>query len=379
MKNEYKIAIIGGGIVGCSIAYHLAKFGESDVVVFEKSYLSSGSTGRCAGGIRQQWSSPNNVLLAMRSVSLFEKLSQETGVDIEYKQGGYLVLSYDDQEAVQFEKNVEMQRELGLDVQIFTPKQVKERYPYIDVEGVRLATFCQKDGHANPHLANFAYAKAARKLGVDILTHTEVITVEVLKNGFELFTNKSIVRSQILINAAGPYSREVGKMVGVDLPTESYRHQIMVTEAVKNFFDPMAISFSGNFYMRQTKHGQFIMGQGDIDEKPGINNDVTYKFEKEMAKKMSKVFPFLSKLRIVRHWSGHYNMSPDAQPIIGESPKVPNFYYAVGFSGHGFMLAPAVGEALAQMILYGKTLHVDMSELNLDRFEKGVVREKNVV
>ena len=379
MKNEYKIAIIGGGIVGCSIAYHLAKFGESDVVVFEKSYLSSGSTGRCAGGIRQQWSSPNNVLLAMRSVSLFEKLSQETGVDIEYKQGGYLVLSYDDQEAVQFEKNVEMQRELGLDVQIFTPKQVKERYPYIDVDGVRLATFCQKDGHANPHLANFAYAKAARKLGVDILTHTEVITVEVLKNGFELFTNKGIVRSQILINAAGPYSREVGKMVGVDLPTESYRHQIMVTEAVKNFFDPMAISFSGNFYMRQTKHGQFIMGQGDIDEKPGINNDVTYKFEKEMAKKMSKIFPFLSKLRIVRHWSGHYNMSPDAQPIIGESPKVPNFYYAVGFSGHGFMLAPAVGEALAQMILYGKTLYVDMSELNLDRFEKGVVREKNVV
>ncbi|WP_171816336.1 NAD(P)/FAD-dependent oxidoreductase [Thermotoga profunda] len=379
MKNEYKVAIIGGGIVGCSIAYHLAKFGESDVVVFEKSYLSSGSTGRCAGGIRQQWSSPNNVILAMRSVSLFEKLSQETGVDIEYEQGGYLVLSYDDQEAAQFEKNVEMQRGLGLDVQILTPKQVKERYPYIDVDGVRLATFCQKDGHANPHLANFAYAKAARRLGVDILTHTEVIAVEVLKDGFELFTNKGIVRSQILINAAGPYSREIGKMVGVDLPTESYRHQIMVTEAVKNFFDPMAISFSGNFYMRQTKHGQFIMGQGDIDEKPGINNDVTYKFEKEMAKKMSKIFPFLSKLRIVRHWSGHYNMSPDAQPIIGESPKVPNFYYAVGFSGHGFMLAPAVGEALAQMILYGKTLHVDISELNLDRFEKGVVREKNVV
>ncbi len=379
MKNEYRVAIIGGGIVGCSIAYHLAKFGESDVIVFEKNYLSSGSTGRCAGGIRQQWSSPNNVILAKRSVSLFEKLSDETGVDIEYKQGGYLVLSYDDQEAAQFEKNVRMQRELGLDVQIFTPRQVKEKYPYIDVSGVKLATFCQKDGHANPHLANFAYARAARRLGVNIMTHTEVIAVEVLENGFELFTNRGKTTAQILINAAGPYSREVAKMVGMDLPTESYRHQIMVTEAVKNFFDPMAISFSGNFYMRQTKHGQFIMGQGDADEKPGINNNVTYRFEKQMARKMSKIFPFLSKIRIVRHWSGHYNMSPDAQPIIGESPKIPNFYYAVGFSGHGFMLAPAVGEALAQMILYGKTLHVDISELNLDRFEKGVVREKNVV
>ncbi len=379
MKNEYRVAIIGGGIVGCSVAYHLAKFGESDVVVFEKDYLSSGSTGRCAGGIRQQWSSPHNVILAMRSVSLFEKLSRETDIDIEYKQGGYLVLSYDDQEAVQFEKNVQMQRELGLDVQIFTPRQIKERFPYVNVHEVRLATFCQTDGHANPHLANFAYARAARKLGVDILTHTEVVAVEVLHSGFKLFTNKGAVRSQILINAAGPYSREVAKMVGMDLPTESYRHQIMVTEAVKNFFDPMAISFSGNFYMRQTKHGHFIMGQGDIDEKPGLNNNVTYKFEKEMARKMSKIFPFLSKLRIVRHWSGHYNMSPDAQPIIGESPKIEGFYYAVGFSGHGFMLAPAVGEAIAQLILLGKTIEVDISELNINRFEKGIVREKNVV
>lgn len=379
MKNEYKVAIIGGGIVGCSIAYHLAKFGESDVVVFEKNYLSSGSTGRCAGGIRQQWSSSNNVILAMRSVSLFEKLSQETGVDIEYKQGGYLVLSYDDQEAAQFEKNVQMQRRLGLDVQIFTPKQVKERYPYIDIDGVKLATFCQTDGHANPHLANFAYARAAQKLNVDIMTHTEVVAVEVLENGFELITNRGKVRSQILINAAGPYSKEVAKMVGVDLPTESYRHQIMVTEAVKNFFDPMAISFSGNFYMRQTKHGHFIMGQGDIDEKPGINNNVTYRFKKEMAKKMTKIFPFLANMRIIRHWSGHYNMSPDAQPIIGESPKIADFYYAAGFSGHGFMLAPAVGEAIAQLILYGKAVKVDISELNIDRFEKGVVHEKNVV
>lgn len=379
MKNEYKVAIIGGGIVGCSIAYHLAKFGENDVVVFEKDYLSSGSTGRCAGGIRQQWSSPHNVLLAMRSVSLFEKLSQETGVDIEYKQGGYLVLSYDDQEAAQFEKNVQMQRELGLDVEILTPKDVKQRYPYIDVSGVKMATFCQKDGHANPHLANFAYARAAQKLGVHIMTHTQVMAVEVLPNGFEIFTNRGKIGAKILINAAGPHSREIGNMVGVDLPTESYRHQIMVTEAVKNFFNPMAISFSGNFYMRQTKHGQFIMGQGDPDEKPGINNNVTYRFEREMAEKMCAIFPFLSKLRIVRHWSGHYNMSPDAQPIIGESTSVPNFYYAIGFSGHGFMLAPAVGEALAQMIIYGRTLHVDITELNLDRFEKGVVREKNVV
>ncbi len=379
MKSEYKVAIIGGGVVGCSVAYHLAKLGKTDVIVFEKNYLSSGSTGRCAGGIRQQWSSPNNVLLAMRSVRLFEKLEQETKMNVEYKQGGYLVLSYDEEEAKQFEKNVKMQRGLGLDVQILSIKQVKEKYPYIDTTGVKLATFCQTDGHANPHLVNFAYAKSARNLGVEILTHTEVIGIEDKDTGFVIHTTKGKVRAEILINAAGPYSREVAKMVGMDLPTESYRHQIMVTEPVKNFFDPMAISFSGNFYMRQTKHGQFIMGQGDPDEEPGINNNVTFKFEKEMSKKMIRIFPFLRNIRIVRHWSGHYNMSPDAQPIIGESPKIRNFYYAVGFSGHGFMLAPAVGEAIAELIVYGKSLHVDLSELNLDRLERVVVRERNVV
>ncbi|MEJ5230033.1 MAG: FAD-binding oxidoreductase [Pseudothermotoga sp.] len=379
MKSEYRVAIVGGGIVGCSVAYHLAKFGVKDIVLFEANYLSSGSTGRCAGGIRQQWSSPNNVLLAMRSVELFERMSQETGMDIEYKQGGYLVLSYDEEEAAEFGKNVKMQRELGLDVEILSPNQVKERYPYLKVDGVKLATFCQTDGHANPHLANFAYAKAAQRLGVEFFTHTKVVAVEVLGEHFEVLTSRGTVKCQILVNTAGAYSREIGKMVGIDLPTESYRHQILVTEAVKNFFDPMAISFSGNFYMRQTKHGHFIMGQGDRDEKPEINYNVTYRFEKDMARKMTQIFPFLGKLRIVRHWSGHYNMSPDAQPIIGEAPNLPNFYYAVGFSGHGFMLAPAVGEAIAQMIIHGRTMNVDVSELNLQRFEKGIVRERNVV
>lgn len=379
MKNEFRIAIIGAGIVGSSIAYHLAKFGENDVVVFEKSYISSGSTGRCAGGIRQQWSSPNNVLLAMRSVKLFERLSEETGVDIEYKQGGYLVLSYDESEAKQFEENVKMQRSLGLNVELLSPQQVKKRFKYVNVDKVLLATFCQTDGHANPHLANFAYARSARRLGVTILTHTTVLGVEVGTSCFTLHTDKGKFKARVLVNAAGDYSGYVASMVGLKLPVETYRHQILVTESVKNFVDPMIISFSGNFYVRQTKHGQFIMGQGDKDEKPGLNYNVTFRFEKDLAMKMCRLLPFMRKLRVVRHWSGHYNMSPDAQPIIGESPQLPNFYYAVGFSGHGFMLAPAVGEALAEKILFGSTKHVDISDLNVDRFERLTIKEMNVV
>ena len=183
-----------------------------------------------------------------------------------------------------------------------------------------------------------------------------------------------------MVNAAGAWSKEAGKMAGIDIPTTSYRHQIFVTESLKDFFPFMAISFDGNFYIRQTKHGQMIMGQGDPNERPGVNRNVTYEFLKSMSEKMTEIFPFLENVRILRHWAGCYNMSPDAQPIVGCSKKVKGFCYAVGFSGHGFMLAPAVGEALAEMIIKSSTEHVDISFLDIDRFEKGEVEiEGNVV
>lgn len=377
---KYKVCIIGGGIIGTAIAYFLGKLGENSVAIFEKRYLSSGATGRCGGGIRQQWSTKSNVRLAMRSVEFFKKFKEEVGMDIEYRQGGYLLLSYSEEEARQFEKNVEMQREEGLDVEILSPRMVSKRYPYINTDGLILATFCPTDGHANPHKATFGYANAAKKMGIDIYTHTEVNGIEV-KNGkiCGIHTSKGYFECDIVVNAAGAWSKEVGMMAGVQLPTESYRHQIFVTEPLEYFFPFMAISFSGNFYMRQALHGQFIMGQGDKDEKPGINENVTFRFEKEMARKMTKIFPFLENVRILRHWSGEYNMSPDAQPILGKSDKIDNFYYAIGFSGHGFMLAPAVGEAIAELIVFGKTIHSDISYLNTERFKKGIVQEKNVV
>lgn len=381
IKGAYDVCIIGGGITGTALAYSLCKLGETSVAVFEKSYLSSGSTGRCGGGIRQQWSTKNNVRLAMRSVQLFEHFKEDIGMDIEYYQGGYLMLSFDEEEAKQFEKNVEIQREEGLDVEVLTPKQVSERYPYINTKDLVLATFCQKDGHANPHKTVIGYAQAARKMGAKIYTHTEVLGIDV-QNGkvVGVDTNQGYFKCNAVVNASGPWSKQVSLLAGVDLPTESYRHQIFVTEPLENFFPMMAISFAGNFYMRQAQHGQFIMGQGDKDEKPGINHNVTFKFEKDLTVKMVELFPFLKDLRIMRHWSGMYNMSPDAQPIIGQSNIVSNYFYAVGYSGHGFMVAPAVTEALAELIVLGKTVHTDISYLNVDRFANAEVeREKNVV
>ena len=376
-----KVVIIGAGMVGASIAFHLTRLGEKDVFILEKSYVSSGSTGRCAGGIRQQWSTRNNVRLAMRSVEWFKRVREDTGMDVEYKQGGYLILSFDEEEAEEFAENVKMQKEEGLEVEVLTPKQVKRRFPYVNVEGVKLATFCPTDGHANPHLANFAYIRRSVENGARLFTKTEVKEIDVSNGTVKgVWTNAGYIECEVVINAAGPWSKDVGEMVGIDLPTESYRHQILVTEPLENMIDPMIISFSGNFYIRQTRHGSFLMGQGDKDERPGINRKVTAKFLLEMVNKMSRRFPFLRNLRVIRQWSGEYNMSPDAQPIVGLSENVSGYFYAVGFSGHGFMVAPAVGEAIAEWIVFGKPKSVDVSQLSLERFKgKEFLKERSVV
>ncbi len=380
VKSRYKVVVIGGGVIGTAVAFYLAKNGVSDVVVLEKDYLSSGSTGRCGGGIRQQWSERMNVRLAMRSVEHFKRFESEVGFDIEYFQGGYLLLAYTEEEVLLFERNTKMQQEENLDVELLTKNEASSRFSFIDMSGVRAAAYCSSDGHANPHLTTFAYARAAERMGVEVLTHTSAEKI-ITEDGriVAVQTSKGKIETEVVVNAAGGYSHEVGAMAGVELPTESYRHQIFVTEPLEHIMDPLVISFENNFYIRQTKAGNFIMGQGDKDELPGHNVTPTWKFLREMTEKMPKFFPFLRDVRVLRHWAGLYNMSPDAQPIIDRAVDIDNFYYAIGFSGHGFMLAPAVGEAVAEWIVHGEPRSVDISNLSLNRFQEGFTIEKNVV
>lgn len=380
MKSRYKVVVIGGGVIGTAVAFYLAKNGVSDVVVLEKDYLSSGSTGRCGGGIRQQWSERMNVRLAMRSVEHFKRFESEVGFDIEYFQGGYLLLAYTEDEVLLFERNIKMQQEENLDVELLSKNEASSRFSFIDMSGVRAAAYCSSDGHANPHLTTFAYARAAERMGVEVLTHTSAEKI-ITEDGriVAVQTSKGKIETEVVVNAAGGYSHEVGAMAGVELPTESYRHQIFVTEPLEHIMDPLVISFENNFYIRQTKAGNFIMGQGDKDELPGHNVTPTWKFLREMTEKMPKFFPFLRDVRVLRHWAGLYNMSPDAQPIIDRAVDIDNFYYAIGFSGHGFMLAPAVGEAVAEWIVHGEPRSVDISNLSLNRFQEGFTIEKNVV
>lgn len=382
MIKTADVVIIGGGISGCSIAYNLAKKGVKNIVVLEKNYLASGATGRCGAGVRQQWGTEMNCRLAMESIKFFERANEELEYDgdIEFKQGGYLIVASTEKEDVQFRKNVELQKSLGIQVEYLTPKEAKEIVPYLNTDIIRSATYCPKDGHLNPFLTTDAYAKAAKRLGVKIYTFTEVTGIRVENGKVKgVITNKGEISTNIVVNTAGGYSQLICDMVGIDIPVYSERHQILVTEPVEPMQGPMVMSFSLNIYCQQTPHGSFIMGRGDDNEPRDLRITSSWQFLDEMAKTVTKLLPPIGELRVIRQWAGLYNITPDKQPIYGPTKNLEGFYLAVGFSGHGFMLAPMTGLLIAEQIL-GEKNTIDISKLTLERFEKGeLVLEPSVV
>ena len=372
MKNKANVVVIGGGVVGCSIAYNLALQGISDVVLIEKSFLASGSTGRCGAGVRQQWGTKMNCLLAQKSMEILENMNDilHTKRDIELKQKGYLLLAYTEKEMNQFKKNVELQNSLGIASKIITPAQAREIVPYLNTEKLLGGAFYEKDGHANPFLVTNAYAQAAISLGAEVNTYTDVVSIK--RNGSKIEgvqTNKGFISTDTVIDAAGGYSAEIGKMAGVDIPVYPQRHQILVTDPVDEVLGPMVMSFSYNIYCQQSPQGSFIMGYGDPNEPKDYNINSSWRFLEEMAEKAVWLLPPLKNLRVVRQWSGLYTMTEDRQPLICKADEAENFYMACGFSGHGFMIAPMVGKLISEMVI-GKKLSIDI-ELNYKRFEKG--------
>jgi len=380
MKRSADCVIIGGGIIGTSVAYYLAKSGMTNVVVLEADYLASGGTGRCGGGIRQQWSTEPNARLAMESVRIFQTLEEELGEYIEFLQGGYLVLAYTDEDVAQFEKNVALQRGLGLNVEILDPEEIRQRVvKELNTDGVRMATYCPDDASANPFLATRAYAAAAKRLGVEVELFTPVRRI-LAENGrvTGVETNRGVIQTPRVINAAGSHSVPLAKTVGVDLPIQPYRREILVTEPLERFFHPMIISFSFGIYFRQVRHGSVIGGFAYPDEEPGFNQTSSVDFVTTMSKKLAYLMPVLENVKVVRQWAGLYDVTPDAQPILGVTDGLEGLYQASGFSGHGFMIAPMVSTLLSQIVL-GREPDLAVDRLNLRRFEGDIDLDHSVV
>lgn len=379
-EREASIVIIGGGVIGCATAYYLAKSGLKNIVLVEKDYLASGSTGRCAGGIRQQWGTETNIRLSMGSVRLFEELDKELDRDTEYYQGGYLLLARTEKQIEQFRKNIGLQNRMGLDCRLIGLDEVKRVAPALSTKDLLAAAHCGTDGHANPFLVTQAYADGARKLGVDIRLRTEVTGIETTGGMISgVATSSGKIKTDKLMNAAGGYAATIGKMVGIDLPVEPVRHQILVTEPVQHALDPLVVDFSRNLYFRQTMHGGFVMGQSDKGEPSSFNIGSGLGFAEEVAAKFLDMMPSLREISVVRQWAGLYEVTPDAQPILGGLDNLEGYFHAIGFSGHGFMVAPMTGKLMSELIL-GQTPEIDVLPYHLNRFKEGkLLVEPNVV
>lgn len=382
MKKKAKIVIIGAGISGLSIAYNLAKKGMKDIVVLDQFHFLAGSTSRCGAGVRQQWATALNCILAKKSIEFFSHANETLNYDgdIEFKQGGYLILSTSKEEDLQFEKNVKLQNSLGIPSKHLSVEEALEIVPHLDVNHFTSATYCPTDGHVNPFYMSEAYYREALRLDVDFEFFTEVKAIEMVGGRIhKVVTNRGDIQTHRVINAAGGFSKEVGEMVGLDLPVYSENHEILVTERARPLLEPMVMSFSGNIYCQQVPHGSIIMGRNNPDALHNHDQSSSWQFLDSMAKTLNHFLPEVAKQRVIRTWGGSYNISPDFQPIISDT-SIPDFYVACGFSGHGFMFAPITGILISEMVL-GEALESYAKDLHLDRFKnmKNIDREHSVV
>ncbi|MDD4613931.1 MAG: FAD-binding oxidoreductase, partial [Caldisericia bacterium] len=347
MKTKAAVVVIGGGVIGTAIAYELTLRGVRDIVLVEKNTLFSGATARCGAGVRQQWGTEMNLRLSIGSVKRYETLAEELDYPhgIEFSQTGYFMPVYTEKQRQQFEKNVSLQRKFGLDVQYLQPEECRSIVPIVSLDGLLGATYYDKDGYLSPFHTTAAYAEAAKRNGVCIEKNTEVLGFTMEKETIRsVKTNRGDISCDCVVNAAGGWSQEIAQMAHVTLPLFSERHQILVTEPIEPLFRPMVMSFTHGFYTQQEPNGAILMGVGDPHEPKGYNMDHSYHFLHTVASLVTSVLPAVGKARVVRQWSGLYNISPDKAPILGLPKEVNNMFLAVGFSGHGFMVAPMVSE-----------------------------------
>ena len=380
--EKAEVVIVGGGVVGLSIAYHLARLGGRGIVVLEREdVLGSGSTGRCAGGIRLQFGTEVNIRLSQWSLGFLKRMPDETGADPGLHQNGYLFLTADAQNAEALRRNLHVQQGLGVPARSLSPDEVSARFPYVAAQGLLGATFCPEDGYADPHAVVQGLSRSARALGVSIRLGAEVTGIRVADGRVEgVETGAGPLLAPVVVNAAGPFAARVGRMAGAEVPVQPVRRQIHATAPHPGLPGdmPMVIDFDTSSYVRGDGAG-LLMGASDPAEPPSFRTDPDDGALVLLAETIMRRIPRLGDARVLRGWAGLYEVTPDENGVLGPVPEVAGFYLANGFSGHGFQHAPAVGRVLAEMIL-GQPPTIDVSALGVTRFREGrLIRESAVV
>jgi sarcosine oxidase subunit beta len=375
LPDNAEVVVIGGGVMGASVAFHLAEAGV-DVALVERGQLASGSTSRAAGGIRMQFSDELNVRMAIRCVEAFERFGERPGWEIDFKQVGYLFLLSREEDVAEFERALELQHSLGVPSELLTPAGAKEHSPLIDTGGVLAATFCALDGHATPEAVVHGYAAGARRHGAHVVTGCEVTGIE----SGAVNTSRGTIASDCVVCAAGAWSGQVAALAGVELPVEPLRRQIVFSEPIPGLPKtmPLTIDFATSFYFHREGPG-VLMGMSDPDETPGFKLETDDAWIPRLLDAAGRRAPSLADVGIAGTWAGLYEVTPDHNALLGEMRAKPfRFVYATGFSGHGFQQAPAVGEVVRDIVL-GDDPVVDVSPLSADRFRTGSTRPEHHV
>ena len=383
-NHTAEVLIIGAGIIGASVAYHLAVRGCTDVLILEKAEAPiTGSTAFSAGGVRHQFAREVNIRLSKYSIERLKNFSEEVGGHADLRQTGYLFLINKEDTWAQYQEQVRLQRSLGVRVELLEPRDTLEHVPGTRLDDILGATFGAEDGFCDPYGIASGYLKRARELGVRLALSTPVTGAQLNGDRFiAVETPDGLVSGKCVVNACGAWSGQVASLFGVDLPVQPYRRNAYMTEGFPNFPDPIPLTFDVDtgFWMR--KEGESILfGMAKPDEIPRVNLNVDWEWLPEVLEAGINRFPLLEEARLAKKqcWAGLYEISPDHMPILGRHPEIPNYLHASGFSGHGVMHSPAAGMLIAEEILDGRAHSIDIDELRITRYQNmSIHNETNI-
>jgi sarcosine oxidase subunit beta len=380
LPGQADVVVVGGGAIGTSIAFHLAE-AHVDVCLLERDALSSGSTSRAAGGVRAQFSDPLNVAIGLRGIEAFAHFAARPGGEIDFRQVGYLFLLDSPEDVAAFEHNVAVQNELGAPSRLVDANEAARLSPLAGLDGVLAATFCPLDGHASPEAVTQGYAAGARRHGATVLTGSPALAVDVANDTIRgVVTEHGTIETDTVVCAAGVWSPALARMAGVELPVEPVFREVVTTAPVEGLPDsvPLTVDFSTGFYFHREGPG-LLIGMADRDQPAGFDAPTDPSWLERVTDVAARRAPAFLDLGIAHGWKGYYEVTPDHNGLVGEAMHPSRFLYATGFSGHGFMQAPAIGEIVRDLVL-GRAPFVDVEPLSVERFARSAPRpEHNVI
>lgn len=368
-----QVVIIGAGIMGASIAYHLAARGCTDVIMLEQAETEvTGSTARSAAGVRHQFSSEVNVRLSLYGVERLKHFTEEIGGHAEFKQIGYLFLLDDPATWAEYQRSVAMQRRLGVRVELLTPEEAARFIPQTNIGGLVGATYGPDDGYCDPYGVAMGYLRRARDLGVRLRRATPASGI--IRDGQRataVMTPDGPISCDVVVNAAGSWAGEVGVLAGLDVPVRPYRRCVYMTEPFSHIPGPipLTIDVGTGFYLRK-EQDNVLFGESNLAEPSSHNTQIDWDWFDTVLEHGLARFPILERAGLAEKlcWAGSYEITPDHMPILGRHPDLPNYVDASGFSGHGIMHSPATGLLIAEEILDGHAHTIDIDELRITRF-----------